>query len=64
MIEIDDGRVDDAATRANETTVKTQANCEDRGEGLKPRHVYLAGSEECACGRGPKLSAKGERYDR
>lgn len=58
MIEIDDGRVGDTATRANEVIAQAQAGCEDRGEGLKPRHVYLAGSEECVCGRGPKLSER------
>lgn len=58
MIEIDDGKVDDTATRANEIIAGAQASCEDRGEGLKPRHVYLAGSEECVCTHGPQLSER------
>lgn len=32
--------------------------CEDRGEGLKPRHVYLDGSGKCVCGDGPQLSER------
>jgi hypothetical protein len=32
--------------------------CEDRGEGLNPRHVYLVGSAKCQCGQGPKLSER------
>lgn len=32
--------------------------CEDRGAGLKPRHVYVDGSGRCQCGRGPDLNER------
>lgn len=34
----------------------SQLQCIDRGEGLKPMHIYLDGSGECQCKRGPRLS--------
>jgi len=36
----------------------TTPTCEDRGDGLNPRHVYLDGSGKCQCGGGPKLSER------
>ena len=30
--------------------------CVDRGEGLKPCHVYVDGSGRCQCGDGPDLN--------
>ena len=35
-----------------------QRGCEDRGEGLQPRHVYLDSSGKCVCGHGPDLSER------
>lgn len=35
--------------------VIAEVHCEDRGEGLRPRHVYLDGSGRCQCGDGPDL---------
>jgi hypothetical protein len=45
----------DTANEANETIHTARQSCEDRGEGLKPRHVYLEGATECVCKRGPNL---------
>src|ERR1044072_1144151 len=33
-----------------------ELKCVDRGEGLKPMHIYLDGSGKCECGQGPNLS--------
>lgn len=42
---------------ANEVIAEAKSRgCEERGEGLKPRHVYFDGSGKCCCGRGPDLS--------
>jgi len=35
-----------------------QLQCEDRGAGLKPRHVYLDGSGKCVCGQGSILTER------
>jgi len=35
-----------------------RVGCIDRGEGLKPTHVYLDGSGKCVCGDGPQLSER------
>ena len=32
--------------------------CMDRGEGLKPCHVYVDGSGRCQCGDGPDLNER------
>jgi hypothetical protein len=32
--------------------------CVDRGEGLKPCHVYVDGSGRCQCGHGPDLNER------
>jgi hypothetical protein len=47
---------DDLAQQANETI--RNVTCEERGEGLNPRHVYLDGSGRCQCGHGPDLSER------
>jgi hypothetical protein len=47
------------AQQANETI--RNVTCEDRGEGLNPRHVYLDGSRRCQCGYGPDLSERRAR---
>lgn len=46
----------DVARQANDAI--TSATCEDRGEGRKPRHVYLDGSGRCQCGKGPDLNER------
>ena len=33
-----------------------ELKCVDRGEGMKPMHIYLDNSGECQCKRGPNLS--------
>ena len=47
------------AQRANEAIAEaTCIGCEDRGEGLKPMHIYIDGSGQCQCKRGPNLTER------
>jgi hypothetical protein len=49
----------DTALSANIIIAQARAGCIDRGEGLKPMHVYLEGATECVCGEGPLLELRG-----
>lgn len=51
------GDDDEVARAANQAIAEAQ-RCVDRGEGFKPCHVYVDGSGECQCGRGPDLSQR------
>lgn len=46
---------EEVSKEANKIIAEAKLNCEDRGEGFKPRHIYLEGSTKCVCGDGPDL---------
>lgn len=50
---------DEVAADANRTI--RSVTCEDRGERLKPRHVYVDGSGKCQYEKGPELGQRKAR---
>jgi hypothetical protein len=52
-----DDENDDVAEQAN-AVIESVKECVDRGEGLKPCHVYVDGSGRCQCGMGPILTER------
>jgi hypothetical protein len=52
------GDDDDEVREEFNSIVDSVRECVDRGDGLNPCHVYLDGSGECQCKRGPRLDER------